>query len=369
MAGFAPVRVPDNSSAGHPAAPQAPRSRPWRWGILGAALLLAAVWFLYQRWGRQFDWRAFASSFATLDWRWLIAAAAAALATYWGRALRWAVMLRPLRACPSLWGLFSATAIGFAAVVLLGRPAEIVRPYLIAARERVPFSSQLGAWFLERIADLLAMLLIFGFALTQVTASRPGLGPGLKWVLSVGGYVAGAIALALVVILLLVRHSPHTVRRRLLHALAFLPTPYFSRAERMLTAFLEGLGSVRTGASALSFVLYTALEWILVALSVFALFKAFPGMPPLRLADILVFMGLVSFGGLLQIPGLGGGVQIASVAALHELHAVPIELAASVALMVWFITFVVIVPVGLPLALHAGISWKKIKQLGVETHP
>ena len=39
--------------------------------------------------------------------------------------------------------------------MLLGRPGEFVRPYLIAVKERVPVTSQLAIWVLERIFDLL----------------------------------------------------------------------------------------------------------------------------------------------------------------------------------------------------------------------
>ena len=53
----------------------------------------------------------------------------------------------------SLWRVFSATAIGFTAVVLFGRAGEPVRPYLIAKKEGVTFSSQVAAWVVERILD------------------------------------------------------------------------------------------------------------------------------------------------------------------------------------------------------------------------
>ncbi len=128
---------------------------------------------LQERWHHaHFEWRAFASSFLHLDWRWIAVALLLSWATCYGRALRWAVMLRPLRPDPNVWGIFKATAIGFTAVVLLGRPGEFVRPYLIALKEKVPLSSQLAAWVLERLCDLLAVLLVFGFAVSQIHASR-----------------------------------------------------------------------------------------------------------------------------------------------------------------------------------------------------
>ena len=96
------------------------------------------------------------------------------------------MLLKPLRPHPDMRNLLSATVIGFTAVTLLGRPGEFVRPYLISVKERVPFTSQIAAWVLERIFDLLMALLIFGFALSRVRnlrrARRPGAGLGArKW--------------------------------------------------------------------------------------------------------------------------------------------------------------------------------------------
>jgi ABC-type sulfate transport system permease component len=78
--------------------------------------------------------------------------------------------------------------------------------------------------------------------------------------------------------------------------------------------------------------------------------------------DVLIFMGFVSFGSVIQIPGVGGGTQVVSILVLTELFGVPLEIATSIALLAWIITFVVIVPVGALLALHEGLSWARLKE-------
>src|SRR5438105_6219041 len=128
-----------------------------------AAVLLAVLRFR----GPAFEWAVFAAPFSRLDWRWLALATRLSYATYFGRALRWAVLLKPLRPRPGLWNLTKATIVGFTAVTLLGRPGEFVRPYLISVKEQVPLTSQLAAWVLERIFDLLFALAIFGYGLSR----------------------------------------------------------------------------------------------------------------------------------------------------------------------------------------------------------
>ena len=115
---------------------------------------------------RSFDWKLAFASLERLNWGWLLLTIVLILASYYGRALRWAIFLKPLKPNPSIVNLLSATIIGYSAITLFGRPGEFVRPYLIAMKEGVPVASQIAAWVLERIFDLLMALLVFGFALS-----------------------------------------------------------------------------------------------------------------------------------------------------------------------------------------------------------
>lgn len=305
----------------------------------------------------------FVNTLAALDWLWLLAAAAFAFATYFGRALRWAVLLKPVRPRPRLWNLFSATAIGFAAVTLFGRPGEFVRPYLISMKERVPFSSQIAAWGLERLYDLLFALLIFGFGLSRVRGSAADVGPALSWILQVGGglvAVTGAICLLLLV---LIRQYAEAMRSRFLASLGFLSKHHLERAERLVHAFVQGAESTKSSRAVLQLVLYTFLEWLLIAACYVSIIRAYGSLLHFSLVDVLILMGFMSFGAVVQIPGIGGGVQVVAVLVLTELFSVPLEIATSIAMLIWITNFVVIVPVGLAIALAEGLTVKKLKEL------
>ena len=326
-----------------------------------------AGWLVYRAAaGEGFRWRAFVDGISGLEWQWLAAAAAGAIATYWLRAVRWAVLIRPVAVHPRIGGLFTATVIGFAAVTVFGRAAEIVRPYLISVKERVPFSSQAAAWLLERILDTIVALGVFGFALARVRASGIAIGPRIEWIMAAGGRVAAVAAVISITVFLLLRHFTEPMRARMLDGLRFLPAPRLARAERLVNAFAQGAQATRNGAALALLLLYTALEWLAIAWCYVCITWAYGGRLHFSWTDVLIFMGFVSFGSVVQIPGIGGGVQVAAVLVLTELFRVPLELAASVALLLWIMTFVVVVPLGVLLAVREGLDWAKLRRLGRE---
>ncbi len=338
---------------------------------LGAGLALlataGAIVFVVYRWRTSgFAWSEFTAALRHVDWTWLLLSGMLVLATYVGRALRWEIMLRPLREDASLWRILTATAIGFTAVVLFGRAGEPVRPYLIARKERVTFSSQIAAWLVERMLDLLMVLLIFGIALTQVSHSAIQPGPQIRLVLEAGGYIAGFTGAACLALLIGLRQFRGHVQERLLSALAFLPGHLVERIQKVLASFEAGMQSTRSTSFTLLLILYTVIEWIVIAGAFWCVFKAFPATANLGLTDIVILLGFIAFGSAVQIPGVGGGMQIATVLVLTEFFGIPFEVASGIALVLWIITFVVIVPLGLILAFREGINWRNLRHLDAE---
>jgi uncharacterized protein (TIRG00374 family) len=339
----------------------------FRWKLLGllvlVAALIAAVFSFRRLRGSEFHWDQFAATFRLLDPAWLTAAIVLILLTYVGRALRWQVLMRPVCSSPSLWRIFVATAIGFTAIVLFGRPGELVRPYLISVKEKVTFSSQLAAWLLERIYDLLVVLLLFGFALSQVHASQVPLGPGLQFVLRSGGYLVAGISALCFLFLLGVRHFSGAMQRRFLSAVTFLPENYYKKLEQVVTAFVSGMESTRSHSFVFLLVFYTLIEWAIIVASNYCLFKAFPSTSYFTVRDTLIFCGFVGIGSAIQIPGIGGGMQVASILILTEFFGLTLEISSAVAILIWLTTYVVIIPIGVFLSLREGLNWKNLKQI------
>lgn len=333
---------------------------------IGAGLVaIIAVLIVYRLRSTPFAWGLFFATFMKVDWRWSTAVVALLLLSYFGRALRWEVMLRPMRKNTSLWGITSATVIGFTALVLLGRAGELVRPYLIAVKERVTFSSQMAVLFLERIFDLLFVLLIFGVALARMPGGQHLTGP-LQWVLHTGGYFIASIGAGCILLLIAFRNFADLAQRRILQAVSFLPQKLTVRIQQILEAFVKGTVCIRDGRSLTLIVLYTGLEWIIIVAAHYCIFKGMKDTEGLGLNDVLVFIGFVAFGSVVQIPGIGGGVQVAAALVLTQLFHIAAEPAAALAILIWILSWVVVVPFGLAFAFHEGVNWKKISHLSDE---
>ena len=337
----------------------------WRlWAGLAALTVLAlAVWAWKWSHAGGFQWELFASTFRSLKPGWLGAAAGIAWLTYLGRALRWRVLIRPLKANPSLWNLFSGTAIGFTALVLFGRAGEMVRPYVIGLKEKLSFSSQMAAWLVERMYDLMMALMIFGVALSQVKTSGVQVGEGLRWVLAVGGYAAAGVATVCLVLFVAMRRFGAASAQRIMDAGAVLPERYHGLLRRVVGAFVEGIQSTKDTGAVVAALGYSVLEWALIVACYACIFRASPATQAMGLMDVLIFVGFVSFGSVVQIPGVGGGMQIVTVVVLTELFGMPVEVSGGLAIVLWLITFVVIVPFGLVLAFHDGLQWGKLRQI------
>lgn len=352
----------------------APPATPRRGNIPWVALLVLCVvgYILYRAAAGSggFDWARFSTTLKSLDPKFTALAILLIILTYFGRAIRWEVMIRPLGPTPSIWRLFVGTAIGFTAIVLLGRPGEFVRPWWIARESKTAFSSQLAVWFFERIYDLLVVILFFGFGLIHLAGSGivSKAGPELRLVVSSGGTLALAGAGICLVCIFALRFLNQPQREGLIVLIDRLPSALANRIRPLAANFLSGVSACCDPKLQWLVIFYTLVEWLIIAACYWALFQSFPVTKFLTIADIITIVGIVSFGAVVQLPGIGGGMQVAAIAVLTQLFQLGLEEATSLAIMLWAISFTLIVPLGITLALREGLSFRSMRDLGQEAN-
>jgi uncharacterized protein (TIRG00374 family) len=302
-----------------------------------------------------------------MDRWWLFLSVALMLLAYLIRAVRWMVMLRPVCPTARFWNVLAATCIGFTAVLFFGRAGEAVRPYLISVKSKATFSSQIAAWLVERILDLLMIVIVFAIALTQVAHSSIQPSPKMDATLHTAGYLGALLGVVLILFLVGLERFKGNVQKRLLSALEFLPDRVRLKIELYLAEFEKGMESMRSTASVLLMLAISVLDWTVIAGSFVSLARAFPATATLSVSDIVILLGFVTFGSVLQLPGIGGGMQIVTALVLTEFYGLTLEAASGFALLLWVVNFVLIVPFGVVLAFHEGIKWRSLKDLKSST--
>ncbi len=103
-----------------------------RWILIAAVCILLAGFVVALR-RVHFDWAMFWQQLHHAN-PWYIAVGI--ICIYLGyvfRAFRWAVLLRPQKAVPPQQ-LIGTQVVGFTAVAIFGRAADLARPYLVAKR-------------------------------------------------------------------------------------------------------------------------------------------------------------------------------------------------------------------------------------------
>src|SRR5260370_16075090 len=116
-------------------------------------LALAGLVFLQVRTWQKFEWRKFTDATQDANFFFIGLGIALIFSVYYLRALRSKILLRPVCHTTSL-RLLAPNVIGFTGTALLGRPGEVIRPYLVARREGLSMASQMAVWTAERIFDV-----------------------------------------------------------------------------------------------------------------------------------------------------------------------------------------------------------------------
>ena len=156
--------------------------------VLILLLTLGLLWFFFRNADMPRVWAEMRHARAPL----LLAAVLVTGLTYVLRALRWQYLLAPI-GHTHFGNAFRATVIGFAATFLLpARAGEVIRPYLLARREGLPGTAAFATIILERLLDLVTVLLLFAFFVLTADPASTSAAPAAMERVKVGGLIAAA---------------------------------------------------------------------------------------------------------------------------------------------------------------------------------
>ena len=327
--------------------------------ILAIVVVVALAAILYFERGRlHFDFGVFRAQLALANWRSIGIGLACIYFGYVIRAVRWALLMKHNKKVP-LFSLLGTQVIGFTAVALIGRVADLVRPYLVAKRTGLELSTQIAVYIVERLFDAGSMALIFS---TVILLAPAGSLPHPE-IVKKAGYWGLALTVCGALFLVAVRLAGGLVAGFFERAFSLVSKNLGVAMGHEIRTFQSGLDTMRSFSE---FGIITALSlgmWLLISFAYLETSRAFVASPQLASMTLGKCMLLLAASGgasIFQLPILGWFTQIAAVAAtLAGLGAAP-EAATACAATLLLVTFLGIAPIGLVWARFEHVSIRKI---------
>jgi uncharacterized protein (TIRG00374 family) len=196
------------------------------------------------------------------------------------RAIRWGFILRPLDRHLNKFTIFSITSVGFMAIIAIpARLGELVRPYLLTKKSRIPMSSALGTIFLERVLDILTVLLIA--AVTFFSTPLP------DWLFRAGVtlFIVTSVIFFFMILAIFWKERTTTM---LAPVIAGIPPRITAKLTGIIDYFVEGLGIMRHRSLLGAVVILSFLIWLADALAIYLLFQAFALNLPVTAAFVIM---------------------------------------------------------------------------------
>ncbi len=340
--------------------------------VLLALLAIAALGIVAYRLRRAFHSHSFSGArliqaVREADIWMLLAAVLLIYACYALRARRWQGFCRYLG--PSNFGgIYNGTIMGFAAIFLLGRAGEPVRPLLLARKGKYPAASQFGIYILERMFDFSSAAVIAMLALLVFARQLGDAGVNHASVAKAhasGGVLLGIIAGVAIFMVYYRLHGAEALGRMLgrWHA----RDGWRRRVAVQFLAFREGLHAIRTWGDLARAISYSAVHWALVAGIYLLIARSFgDDFSHFNYPSAMLLLSVTMLGSVLQLPGVGGGAQVASFIAFTTIFGIDPEPAAAAAIVLWLVTFAASLLVGVPMLLREGWSIGALRKLAKE---
>lgn len=260
---------------------------------LGIAILF--MWLAFR--GLEFD--KILESLEKANYFWVFAAMVFGLGAYWFRAIRWNLLLEPMGYNISNSNALWTISFGYLMNLTVPRSGEIARATALYGVEKVPVEKSFGTIILERVVDLLCMLLflvltlIFKFkAITsfydyataqKATEEKSSSSPLL--------YILGGVFILIIILLLVFRKKIKS------HSI-------YEKISNIGKGILVGLKSIFNLKQKGKFIFYSLGIWICYFFAAYLVCFALPETSNFTVADGFFIIVVGTLG--MMVPASGG---------------------------------------------------------------
>lgn len=272
--------------------------------------------------------------------------------------------MAPLKNGVKTSNLFSPLMIGFMGNLLPARAGEFIRAYLLGKKENLSFSVSFATVFVERLFDLIFLMLIMTWLLVFKADIFLSAGNfkdvAVVSILRKFGLMTFILSIGIVIFSYLLLHF----REKMLNIIRFIVKPFPERFSysliEFINSFAQGLGILNDIKSLFLISMLSAIIWVFMIGSYYPFYLAF-GFNELPYISILVLTVVVGvLISLFPTPGFLGSYQAACVIGLHEIYKVPEVAAVNFGIITWFIQMGTVFVLGLFFIFRENISFKEL---------
>ena len=232
-----------------------------------------------------------------VNYFWIIVSVILGLLSHISRTIRWNLMIEPLGHKPRALNTFLAVMIGYLMNLALPRMGEISRCGVLSRYEKIPFTKLVGTVVLERLIDVLMLLLLLGAVIvTQFGQVVEFLNNNPEVQEKSGKIIHSPILpIAVGIFLLILWVTRHKIRA----------SGAAKKVIGLLIQFAEGFRSIRDIKNKGAFVFHSVFIWVLYYLMLYCVFFSFEFTSHLTpLAGLTVFV----FGSFGMVAPVQGGI-------------------------------------------------------------
>jgi len=290
----------------------------------------------------------------------LAASFVAIVLTYVIRAVRWQHLLNPIG--PTRFRTaFRSTVIGFAALgVLPARAGDVLRPYLLARQEGLSVSATIATILLERVLDLMTVLVLLALYVWWV-ADPATIPPGLLRPIEISSATAAGVAVVLMAIMWILATHPERIGGFVLVAGRVLPHSLTARLSEVARTFSGGFAAARDPRGLAAAVAWSFPLWLAIAAEVWLVTIAFDIAMPFT--GTFLIQALLVIGVAAPTPG--------GVGTYHEAYRIGATLffgaaedaAVAAAIVTHAISYFPVIATGALFMIQDGLNVGRLKEL------
>jgi uncharacterized protein (TIRG00374 family) len=220
------------------------------------------------------------------------------------RALRWKYMIFSFKEDVKIKNLFEATIIGYGVNVVLPRFGEVARSLYLGSAEKISRSSALGTVIVERVFDLIFLILS---VVISLIIFGDDLSSKYPWIYS-SIYIGVFILIVAFLFLFIIIKFQNKIIQWIDKFFSRFNLKLFNRATEITSKVIDGFDSIKTRKNYFMTFLLSPILWFSYALGSYLALLALnmDKIHPVNFYSGLIIMSITTFGIMVPIPGSTG---------------------------------------------------------------